>query len=336
MSSEAHSPGARSAPPSARAGSGRLPDFFIVGHHKSGTTAMYSMLRGHPQIFMPEMKEPEFFGRDLSRRRAQAAAARSRGRASYAQSRPQSYEEYLALFAAARPEQRVGEASPSYLGSPTAAGEIAELQPAARIVAILREPASFLHSLHLQMLQNHVQDEVDLGRALAADERRGEQAGSLYLARVRYVEQLRRYHEVFAPEQVLVLIYDDFRADNRGTVRRVLRLLDVDDAVAIEPVQANPTVAARSPALDRLVHAAKAGRGPVARTAKAVLPRRLRRRAVGSFQRNVVYGAAAAPDAATMRALRERCRGEVVALSEYLGRDLVALWGYDGIAADRR
>ena len=28
----------------------RLPDFFIVGHHKSGTTALYEMLRGHPEI----------------------------------------------------------------------------------------------------------------------------------------------------------------------------------------------------------------------------------------------------------------------------------------------
>ncbi len=37
-----------------------------------------------------------------------------------------------------------------------------------------------------------------------------------YSEHVRYVEQLRRYHEVFASEQVLVLIYDDFRADNDG------------------------------------------------------------------------------------------------------------------------
>ena len=36
----------------------------------------------------------------------------------------------------------------------------------------------------------------------------------MYSDHVRYVEQLRRYHDVFPPEQVLVLIYDDFRADN--------------------------------------------------------------------------------------------------------------------------
>jgi len=32
-----------------------------------------------------------------------------------------------------------------------------------------------------------------------------------------------------------------------------------------------------------------------------------------------------------MLELRHRFKGEVVALSEYLGRDLVALWDHDGV-----
>ena len=46
-------------------GAGRVPDFFIVGHHKSGTTALYEMLRSHPQIFMPAVKEPRFLASDM-------------------------------------------------------------------------------------------------------------------------------------------------------------------------------------------------------------------------------------------------------------------------------
>ena len=34
---------------------GRMPDFFIAGHQKCGTTALYEMLRRHPQIFMSEV-----------------------------------------------------------------------------------------------------------------------------------------------------------------------------------------------------------------------------------------------------------------------------------------
>ncbi|HEV3035153.1 MAG TPA: sulfotransferase, partial [Solirubrobacteraceae bacterium] len=59
------------APGGSRA---RVPDFFIVGHAKCGTTALYEMLRRHPEIFMPELKEPAFFASDV-RRRVQRRAA---------------------------------------------------------------------------------------------------------------------------------------------------------------------------------------------------------------------------------------------------------------------
>jgi hypothetical protein len=314
---------------------GRVPDFFIVGHHKSGTTAMYEMLRRHPQIYMPEMKEPEFFGRDLSRRR-ESPGGSPQSRKTFAGSRPHTFEEYLSLFVPAAPEQQVGEASPSYLSSSAAAAQIAEVQPAARIVAILREPASFLRSLHLQMVQNHVQSEWDLRKALADDDAAGESGGALrYAERVRYVEQLGRYHDVFCREQVLVLIYDDFRADNEATIRAVLRFLDVDAEAPIAAFDANPTVVARSRRLEDVSRRLKAGRGPLARAVKAtfrsVTPPKLRRDAVRAFQRNVVYGSAPPPDEQLMLELRQRFKGEVVALSEYLDRDLVGLWGYDRI-----
>jgi hypothetical protein len=313
----------------------RAPDFFIVGHHKSGTTAMYEMLRGHPQIFMPNMKEPEYFGRDRPDPRELPAKADRRPK-TYAQTRPQTYAEYLSLFEQAAPGQRTGEASPSYLCSPTAASEIAAAQPHARIIAILREPADFLRSLHLQMLRDHVQSEPDLRRAIAAEgTSRGGAPALHYTDRVRYVEQLQRYHQVFAPEQVLVLIYDDFRADNRAVARTVLRFLDVDPDIPIEAAEVNPTVVARSRRLDELVRALRVGRGPVARvvnsTVKALTPGDVRRKAVATFQRNVVYGGAAPPDEGLALELRKRFKPEVVALSEYLDRDLVRLWNYDGL-----
>jgi hypothetical protein len=310
---------------------GRVPDFFIVGHHKSGTTAMYEMLRGHAQIFMPQMKEPEFFGRDLARRQE---LARDSSRQTFGGTRPSSYVEYLALFDTAKPEQKVGEASPSYLRSHTAASQIAEAQPAARIIAILREPASFLRSLHLQMVRNHVQSELDFGKAVLGEGVAGDgNRVSQYTDRVRYVEQLSRYGSVFPSEQVLVLIYDDFRADNETTVRTVLRFLDVDPDAPIADVDANPTVAPRSGTLDRWAHGVRTGRGPLARGMKAsfraLTPPRMRRGAVRTLQRNVIYRSAPPPDEAVTLELRRRFKPEVVALSEYLDRDLVRLWGYD-------
>jgi hypothetical protein len=303
----------------------RVPDFFIVGHHKSGTTALYEMLRRHPQIYMPDVKEPRYFASDLRSLTGSAVDGQT-----------ETYEEYLSLFDAAKPEQRVGEASPSYLRSTVAASEIAQVQPSARCIAILREPASFVRSLHFQLMQGHAESEKDLGKAIAAEAiTRAGQRVLRYSDHVRYVEQLRRFHEAFPPEQVLVLIYDDFREDNAATVRKVLRFLDVDDATPIEVRDANPTVSVRSMRLDDLVRTLYRRQGPLSRavksSVKALLPRDLRGNPLGAFRRRFVYGEPPPSDERVMRELRRRFKGEVVALSEYLDRDLVTLWGYDDL-----
>jgi hypothetical protein len=314
----------------------RVPDFFIVGQPKSGTTALYEILRGHPQIYMPELKEPMFLASDLL-----AGLLRQTVRA-----RPQTLAEYLALFGEATAQQRAGEASALYLSSQDAAANIARLQPDARIIAILREPASFLRSLHLQLLQDHNETEVSLRDALALEEdrRQGRRipracprpAALLYSDYVHYVEQLRRYHAVFPAEQVLVLAYDDFRRDNASTVAAVLRFLDVDDLHQVHATEANPSVRVRSRQLERIVQGVATGRGPLLRglktPVKLLTSRRLRRGALRMARRRVLYTEPPPPDDSVMIELRRRFKGEVVALSEYLNRDLVGLWGYDKLS----
>jgi len=321
------------AEPPASSPEGRVPDFFIVGHAKSGTTALYEMLRRHPEIYMPEQKEPWYFASDMKPRFEPFIAGVG----------PQSLAEYLALFGGAGPGQRAGEASSSYLWSMTAAEAISEVAPDARIIAILREPADFLRSLHLQLLQSHVEDQQDLRRAigLEAERRAGRHIPRRshrpqllqYAGHVRYAEQLKRYSAHFPPEQMLVLIYDDFRRDNEAAIRQVLGFLDVQQDWPVEVLDVNRTVRMRSQRLDKIVHTASAGRGPLARGAraavKAVTPRSLRREALSVAREKVVHGAPRPVDQDFALELRRRFRPEVVALSEYLDRDLVKLWGYD-------
>jgi hypothetical protein len=324
------------APAAVSARQQRVPEFFVVGHHKCGTSALYAMLRRHPQIYMPDVKETWYFSpelRSIGKRRRVVAA------------RPETLEQYLSLFDGARPEQRVGENSPAYLMSGMAARRIGDAQPDARIIAILREPASFLRSFHLQCLRNHVETEKSFGKAIAleASRREGKHIPRhshrphelLYSDHVKYVEQLRTYDAVFPREQILVLIYEDFRRDNEATVRKVLNFLDVDDSVPIEVIEANPSVRVRSPKLHELVRSVYIGRGPLSRGVKAAVKsmtsRELRRELLRLTRRRVVYAEPQREDEGVMRELRRRFKGEVVALSEYLGRDLVSLWGYDGI-----
>jgi hypothetical protein len=320
--------------PAAPATAARLPDFFVVGQPKSGTTALYEMLRSHPQIFMPENKEPWFFADELHERTPPRPAGT-----------PRTLEDYLSLFAPADAGQRLGEASALYLWSRTAARRIAEVQPDARIIAILREPASLLRSLHLQFVRTYVETEADFRKALSleAERREGREIprytywpkALLYSEHVRYVEQLERYRSLFAPEQVLVLVYDDFRRDNESSLRQVLRFLEVEETAPIELREANATVGIRSQRLHGLLHAVSVGRSPaslaVKGAIKAVTPRGLRRGALRATQRRVVYSAPDPPDPQLTSELRRRFKGEVSALSEYLGRDLLSLWGYSDV-----
>jgi hypothetical protein len=306
------------------------PDFFIVGQPKAGTTALHAMLRQHPQIFMPESKEPNYFARELAHKPVPAYM-------------PTTLARYLSLFEPARPGQLTGEASIFYLWSRTAAQEIGRLRPDARIIAILREPASFLYSLHLQLVQTRIETQHDFRRALALEEER--RTGRhlprywpqllFYSEHMRYIAQLRRYRAVFPANRVLVLIYDDYRRDNPGTLRKILRFLELDDTLPLSTRDANPSARVRARRIKAFTEAASEGRGTgfaALKTAvETITTQRMRRAAQGVVRRHVIYGTPRRPDDDLMTALRRRYKPEVAALAEYLGRDLMQLWGYDDI-----
>ena len=192
-----HERAAHARPAGGTAGDGgaraaaESPDFFIVGHPKSGTTALYEMLQPAPADLHARRQ-----GAVVLRRGAARAHAAAPGRHAARRSTSTS-----SLFAGAQPEQRVGEATALYLWSRTRRARIAEVQPDARIIAILREPASFLRSLHLQFVQTYVETESDLRKALALEDARREgreiprytywPQALLYSEHVRYVEQLQ-------------------------------------------------------------------------------------------------------------------------------------------------
>ena len=156
----------------------------------------------------------------------------------------------------------------------------------------------------------------------------------MYSERVRYTEQLRALsYAAFGRERVLVLIYDDFRSENEATVRRVLRFLDVDESAPLQVVEANPSVRVRSTRLNTIVRDAREGRTGPSRALRSgvrtLTSERMRAALLYPLRRRLLYGEARGPDPAVIAELRSRFGGEVAALSDYLGRDLVSLWGYD-------
>jgi hypothetical protein len=197
----------------------------VVGAPKCGTTSIYEHLRGHPEIFMPQIKEPNFFAEDLEIR-------------SYPEI--DSLEEYLALFEDGASAAIRGEASQFYLYSRSAASRIKHFNPAARIVILLREPVSMMRSLHSQYLSTADEDVSDFGAAIALEEER--RAGRslpvntmfprcmAYLDVATFSLQVERYFEFFERDAVRVILLDDLRQDTPGVYRNLVEFLGVTRA----------------------------------------------------------------------------------------------------------
>jgi hypothetical protein len=307
------------------------PSFFIVGHSKSGTTALSRFLDEHPHLFLCRPEEPNYFVPSLCRALGPPSTFFRR-----------CEEEYLALFDGALPEQRCGEASAVYLFSTEAAERIARFDPHARIIMIFREPASFLRSYHLQMLKNtptEGETVQDLREAIGLEPARREgrelPPGCLIpelltyaTDRLRYDEHYDRFAARFPPDQILALIYDDFRDDNPGTTLRVFRFLGVDLDFRPDFQEHNTGGLAlrsrrREALVRRLTHS-----GGVVGTARTRLPKRLRRRAVATAYSRFVFTEPEEMDADLARAIRRRAEPHVAGLGERLGQDLLGRWGY--------
>jgi len=85
----------------------KKPNLFIVGHPKSGTTALYNFLKQHPDIFMCPVKEPAFFCKDF----IEESDLFHKQKSFYLDSWSREQKVYLSLFADVKSEKIIGECS---------------------------------------------------------------------------------------------------------------------------------------------------------------------------------------------------------------------------------
>ena len=198
-----------------------LPNFFLVGAAKAGTTSLFRYLDQHPDIYMSPIKEPNYFADEvrvenfapefqerLLRWREDLRVYLEGSRQERFTSGPVSdWNDYLRLFEPARDERAVGEASPSYLWSKTAARNIAVRCPGAKILIILRNPverafAQHLHTLSVISTPMTFREHID-----AALRCREPKIGELYpfLEFGLYADQVERYLSRF---YVRIFLYE--------------------------------------------------------------------------------------------------------------------------------
>jgi hypothetical protein len=202
-----------------------MPTFLVIGAAKSGTTALWTFLRQHPDVFMPDHKEPQYFAFAEGEKPTFRGPATTIGRAVTSRSA------YQDLFAAAADARAVGEASNLYLYVDGAAERIAHELPEAKLVAILRQPADRAFSAYQHLKRQGREPAPDFEAALAAEAQRIRE-GWGFLWRYRdfgfYGRQLRRYAARFDRDRMLVHLHEDLEADAEATMRRTYEFLEVD------------------------------------------------------------------------------------------------------------
>jgi len=300
----------------------KLPDFFLAGAPKSGTTALSEYLREHPGVFFSNPKELNYFCEDFAEHRFIRTRA-----------------DYEKQFMAAAPEQRVGEGSVVYLYSRVALANIRAFNPDAQIIIMLRNPLDMIPALHQQFLAALYEDEPSFERAWSLQEERAQgrhiprlcrEPELLAYRRIGLLgEQVERLWRVFPREQTLLILFDDFIADTAATYRQVLDFLGLEDdgrnefpvvneAHALRTGLAGRVVRSAPPALRNLI--TRMRYHPVTRALPALADRWLKQ----PQPRTELSGA-------FREGLKAAFREDVELLGQLLERDLPGLWGFDRI-----
>jgi len=212
-------------------GPASLPNFFIVGAQKAGTSSLYQYLKQHPDVFMSPVKEPEFFaleGRSVQHQGPPGCEPNEN-------ERPYTdLQAYRELFVDHDGETAIGEASTLYLYSPQAPRRIARHVPEARLIVLLRHLVERTYSAFL-MAKRSGDEPLSFEEAIRAEpERIRDDWG--YLWRYKdfgfYHRQLQRYVDTFGRDQIKVYLLEDMKRDPEGVMKDLFGFLGVDDTFA--------------------------------------------------------------------------------------------------------
>jgi hypothetical protein len=290
------------------------PNFFILGAPKCGTTSLAGWLREHPQVFMPEWKEPHFFNTDHQPK----------------MSPPKAH--YDSLFTPAGEEHiAVGEASVWYLYSTDAVPNIENTYPESRYIVCFRNPVEMAYSLHNQMLVSGEESVRDFEEAWRLS---GERLAGRNVPRFSREPSHLAYHKVCSlgaqyerllslvgVDRVLPVIMEDVKADARGQYLRVIEFLGLDDDGRSDFPVLNRAKERRSVLLRKLVMTAGDVKRSLGIYSGFGLLNKIDRTNVRDRQRPPLPGE-------IRQQLQQYFRDDVARLGQLLGRDLVNLWEF--------
>lgn len=204
------------------------PDFIVIGGMKCASTSLHHLVQQHPDVAKSVMKETNHFSNHFRR----------------------SLRWYRTNFApkssARRHEEQTGrkmitgESSPLYIFHPLAAKRIYEAYPNAKLILVIRNPIDRAWS-HFKQMERRKHEPLSFEEALEQEPGRinGEMekliAGEIdfspqlvhftYLERGKYLNQIKKFHEYFPKEQLMIIKTEDFKQDQKAILDRTCEFL---------------------------------------------------------------------------------------------------------------
>lgn len=206
------------------------PTFIGLGAQKCASTWLHRVLADHPQTYLSEPKEIDFFSYYFGR----------------------GYDWYERFFATATGRIAIGEVSPSYLPHPLAPARARRYNPQLKILLALRDPVERAYSNHLHMVREGYLTGPDMTfeYGLARNE--------MYVEQSRYATHLQCWLQQFAPEQVLVVFQEEIAAAPHAQAQQMYRFLGIDDSFRSDALEerTNASARARHGGMARLIKSA--------------------------------------------------------------------------------
>jgi hypothetical protein len=184
-----------------------LPKFIIIGAAKSGTSSLFEYLCHHPQVYMSNSKEPDFFAIDEIYNRG--------------------IEWYSSLFKDARPDQTCGEASTTYTRLPkysNVAQRLARHLPQVKLIYIMRHPVERAYSHHLHEIKCKEQKPRKTFEEAIKQRSYLVESGD-------YMKHIETYLEFFPRKSFLCLLMDDFIQKPAEVLSQICRFIEVDSEI---------------------------------------------------------------------------------------------------------
>lgn len=291
-----------------------LPNFFILGAAKAGTTTVFALLNQLPEIYFPFAKETLFFSKD---------AEYNKGIPWYLQ----TYYPDAASF------PLCGDATPHYLyWAEKVAPRLAEHFPTApKFILLLRDPVERTYSWYWNMIREG-RETLPFEQALKAEEERLHthhtelfRQGSMiygYVNGSHYAAQIRHYLTYFPRERFHFILNEDLRTNPETTMQDLLTFLGLPaNQRQFSATTHNPASLPRSMSLQRWLHKQSSLRDRL----KSVIPIQTRYAIKEKLIRLNLRATRYPPiNPKTEARLRQQFDAELVQLQEIIERDLSA------------